>query len=248
MAASSSPTTLIPNGISNARPGSTLESYMAMDPTALHEFFDECDYTISGIYTSTGTSAAALALGAPATYGAGGWLVIGTASAAGGVGDQIQLGAASFSFVPPSGVPAYSWFKIKVFVADATNTALAFGLMETISATTAIPSYTDGVWFSKAGASTTININAKTGSANVFTPVAVGTLANSTAMTLGYFYDGINANLNVYVNGVNSVNIPNFVPTTAAMNPTAAVFATTTAAQVIGIDHLFAANLRQPLS
>lgn len=246
--ATSSPTTLIPNGVSNAKPGSTLESYMAMDPTALHQYFDDFDYTVTGIYTSTGTSATTPALGAPATYGAGGWLLVGTTSAAGSVGGQIQLGAASFSFVPPSGVPAYSWFKTKIFIADATDSALALGLMETVSASTAVPSYTDGVWFSKAGASTAVKINGVTGSSAVFTALQVGTLANSTVMELGYFYDGIAAVLNVYVNGTNVANIPNFTPTTAAMNPTIACFATTAAAQQVAVDELLAANLRQSLS
>lgn len=238
----STQTTLLPNGINNAQIGSALDSYIGLDPTASEQYFNDFftyatgDWTVTTTGASTGTGVAA---------GDGGILAIHQATAISTDYTALQLIAAPWTGAVIGGVPLEFWFKTRFTVADATNSVLIMGLTETV--TTPFSAITDGIWFSKAGGATALDINAETGSATVFTPFQVGTMANNTYIVAGFHYDGLSGQLNININGNWLANVPCSI-TTAALNLQMAVQSNSNAAQTLSVDYIFAAKQRQPLS
>lgn len=245
----SSPTTLLPNGISNAKPGWTLESYMLPDRSAVNEVYDDFNSYVTALYTVSGTGTTNSLSNTP---GVGGWLEFTTSAVSDA--SQIQIPVASISLAGQtnqSGVPPCAWYKTRVQVTALANASFALGLMEVLGATTAIPTFTDGIWFSMTAGSSTVNIVAKTGGTAVFTAFQVATLVNATPLTLGFWFEAIGGGnvLHIYVNEQNVANIPSLTTwTTALLSPTISMASGASAAGIVYADYLLGAQLRQPLS
>jgi hypothetical protein len=104
---------------------------------------------------------------------------------------------------------------------------------------------TDGLWFSKAAASTSMNFNIAKSSA-VTTLTGVATLANTTYVTVGWHYDGAST-VSVYVNGgkVAGTTVLTNLPT-ANLNMTMAVANGTAAANTLLVDYVLGSTERDP--
>lgn len=227
------PTTNFPNGATNAADSSTLTSYIAMDRTKVHEYFEDFDYYTAGNWTVTETQAGAT----QALVNADGGVIALTNSAADNDLNQIQK--VGESFLMASGKQA--WFKARLKVSDATNTDVFVGLI--ITDTDPVGGITDGMYFKKAEDSTSIIFNqVKNSTAST---VTAGTVVSDTYFTVGFHYDG-GSETGVYFNDVrigtitSNTNLPNdeeLTPTLALQNGSAV-------AHVLSADYLFASKER----
>jgi hypothetical protein len=229
-------TTNYPGGVTNAAVQTVMYGYVAEDPSVVHAYFNDFDaFDMASDWTNSHTGTITNAVVA----GNGGILSIGN-SAANADLDSLQLNAASFAIVPG----ARSWFKCRFNISNATNAALTIGVIQT---TTTPLTVTDGLWFSKAAASTALNFNIAKASA-VTTISTVATLANATYLNVGWHYDGLSS-VTVYVNNVRVggttvlTNLP-----TANLNLTMAVSNGTAAANTLLIDYVGMFAERDPLS
>jgi hypothetical protein len=230
-------TTNFPGGVTNAALETVMSAYGAEDPSRFHAYFNDfdafdaaSDWTLTTVGTTPTAAVAA---------GNGGILSMAN-SAANADLDSLQLKAASFAIVAGS----KAWFKARFNISNATNAALVIGAIQT---TTTPLTVTDGIWFSKAAASTALNFNIAKASA-VTTVSSVATLANTTYLNVGWHYDGVQS-VTVYVNNVRVggttvlTNLP-----TANLNLTMAVSNGTAAANTLLIDYVGMFAERDPLS
>lgn len=216
-------TTNEPGGITNAAIPSVMQSYGAMDPTVFHTYLNDFDVYTSGDWTNTATGSPTNAIIA----GNGGILSL-INSASNADLNSLQLKVATFAMVTGS----QGWMKLRFSVSNATNAALVLGLIQT---TTTPLTVTDGFYFAKAAASTTLT--AKLAKASTITTVNVGTLANATAVNVGLHYDG-NTTISIWLNNVKvgsmqSTNLP-----TANLNLTLAASNGTAAAITLNVDYV----------
>jgi len=149
-------------------------------------------------------------------------------------------------------------YLVRFQVADITNTEIIAGLIQT---TTTPGTVTDGIYFSKAAASTDIVVNVVSGSSVIGTTTLTGYLTAATDIDLGFFTDRL-GNINIFAGYHLIGNKPNqnvavlgpvkkilYSSLTAAfptanLNPTLAVIAGTAAAQTLNADFMFAAKER----
>lgn len=197
--------TRLPGGIVNVAESSLFADYRQPDPKLYHQYFNDFDTYVAADWVVTATGAATEALAA----GNGGWLLL-TNSAANN--DLVALQKTPSSFTLDTTKP--SWFEASFKVSDATKSALVMGLQ--VIDTTPLD-VTDGIYFLKSAASTSVAIisrkDATTGST---TATAIATMADDTFIKLGWYYDGA-GKLIYSVNGVigGSLDITNFFPDTA---------------------------------
>lgn len=195
-------TTNFPNGLTNNTAQNCLGAMPQEDPTLLHTYFNDFDNYISGDWTVTATGSTTQAL----ANGDGGIILI-TNSA--GNNDLVALQKKGESFIFESGKEVF--FKCRFKVSDATKSALVFGLQVTDTTPLAV---SDGVYFSKAAASTALAFNAYKASTGT-TASAIATLADNTYITLAFYYDGVSY-VNYYA-GTDTLN-PTFIGRIASTN------------------------------
>lgn len=224
-------TTNLPSGMTNAQLGSVLSTYGAFDPSVVHSYWNDFDTFIVGSagaadWKNTATGSVTNALVA----GAGGILSLGN-SAANNDLDSLQLMAAGFAVTAGN----QAWFKCRFNISNATNAALTIGLIQT---TTTPLTVTDGIYFSKAAASTTLV--GKVAKSSTASSVNLATLANTTYVNVGWWYNGVDT-VQFFINGLSagSVGVTNLP--TANLNATLAVANGTAAANTLLVDYIFAA-------
>ena len=230
------PTTNFPNGITNNTAQNCLGQMTQEDQTLLHTYFNDFDNYVAGDWTVTASGSATQAL----TNGDGGIILI-TNSA--GNSDLVALQKKGESFLFE--VNKELFFKCRFKISDATKSAFVFGLQVTDTTPFAV---SDGVFFSKAAASTAIAFNAFKASSGT-TVNSIATLSDNTYITLAFYYDG-SGFVNYYA-GTNTLN-PTFIgriPSTNIPNTqtTTVSFALTNGEAVaknMSIDYIFAAKDR----
>ena len=222
-------TTNEPGGITNAAIPSPLQSYGADDPTVFHSYFNDFDVFTAGDWTGTATGSVTNAVIA----GNGGILSM-INSASNADLNSLQFKAASFAIVAGS----QTWMKMRFSISNATNAALVLGLIQT---TTTPLTVTDGFYFAKAAASTTLT--AKLAKSSTISTVNVGTLANATSVNVGLHYDG-NVTVSIWLNNVKVGSIPITNLPTANLNLTLAESNGTAAANTLNVDYVFVSQER----
>ncbi len=218
-------TTNYPNGVTNAAVGSALSTYISVDPTTAHTYFNDFNTYAAADWTVTETQGGATQ---GIINGDGGILSL-INSAANNDLNAIQLANETFAFVAGK----QAWFKCRFSLSNATNAAMVIGLQITDTTPLAV---SDGVFFSKAAASTTLNMVVEASSTATTTQVATG-LANSTYYTAGYYYDGYST-IYAYFNDnqVASSAITNMP--THTLTVSAAVANGTSAGNTLNIDYI----------
>lgn len=223
-------TTNFPDGVTNAQLPSALQSFIAPDPTLVHQYFNDFDVYTSGDWTNTATGSVTNAIAA----GDGGILSMGNSASSADL-DSLQLKAATFQFTANK----QAWIKARFNLSNATNANLILGLIQT---TTTPLTVTDGLYFSKLAASTTLT--AKAAKSSTASSVNVGTLANTTYVTVGLHYDG-GDNVFVYLNDTRVAILPTTnLPTGVNLNLTMAISNGTAAAITALIDYVMVATQR----
>ena len=224
-------TTNLFSGMTNALLGTALETYIGMDPTTVHQYFNDFDVFTSGDWTNTATHTPTNQLVA----GNGGILELINSTTSADL-DQLTLKVATFAFT--AGLQL--WFKTRFSIGDATNSEIILGLQ---NLNTNAFAATDGVWFQKNAAGTTGNILVAKSSTTTTSTQALTLVANTYA-NVGFYYDG--AALNVYMNDVASgtVAVTNLPASSTNLAVTMAVANGTAAGQTLLVDYIMVAAER----
>ncbi len=222
-------TTNYPNGVTNAPIGTALGGFNAPDPSVNHTYFNDFDTFAAGDWTVTETQAGATQAIAA---GDGGWLAM-VNSAANNDLNSIQLTVATFAIT--AGQEA--WFKTRFKTSSATNAALVIGLIQT---TTTPLTVTNGVYFTKAAAST--SLIARTTASSTSSSLTVGTMADDTFVTVGWHYTGSSIGVFLAGNRIGSLPVTNLP--SSALNLTIAEANGTAAAITTTVDYVLASTVR----
>lgn len=183
-------TTRFPGGVNAEALTSLFANMGQLNPTNYNAYFTDFMSYASADWTATATGAATEAL----TAGDGGLLLI-TNTAANNDTVELQKTPAMFAFDSTKS----AWFSARLKVSDATKSQVIVGLqIINTDPTTA----TDGIYFNKALQSASVDficrINTTTGSE---TTLAVGTMADDTYMTFGWYYDAELQRVDFAING-----------------------------------------------
>lgn len=254
------PATRETSGVSTSAPTYLFNNYPFPTPPRLMQVWDDFYRYLASDWTVTGTTGTAAQ-----ADGVGGLLVLTTDAATNDV-EGIQTVKKSFGFQ----TGCQMWFAINVKLTNATNNAFMAGVSNTFAALAP----TDGVYFSKAAASTTLTAVIRASSTSTTLTLASGTstMADATAYTLGFWYNGKDR-LNFYTtiglaaNGFNApgngagyysggsqiaasasseagstYSLANLPATSTTLVAGAAIKAGTTVAQVATIDYFLASQ------
>lgn len=225
-------TTVYPNGVTNAPIGTALQTYSAPDPTITHTYFNEFDVYTSGDWTNTATGSVTNAIVA----GDGGWLSLLNSAASADL-NSLQLKVATFAIT----AGREAWFKCRFKTSSATNAVLTIGLIQT---TITPATVTNGVYFNKLAATTTLSAKV-TGSSTTST-VNAGTLVDDTFATIGWHYSG--SLVQIYFNGNRVASLPVTNLPSSALNLTIAEANGTAAAITTTIDYVLCSTERPTTS
>lgn len=222
-------TTNFPNGVTTAAVGSSLDSYVADDPTVVHSYFNDFNNYAAADWTITATGSVTNGL----VTGDGGILSL-VNSAANNDLDSFQSTVEPFVITPGK----QAWLKVRFQLSNATNAAAVLGLQITDTTPLAV---SDGFYFSKAAASTALNF--VTEKASTATTTALGAMANTTYVTAGAHYNGSDK-IHLYFNDsmVASCAVTNLPTRTLAI--TFAVANGTAAANTMLVDYIMIATER----
>lgn len=208
----------LPGGITNVAESSIFSDMKQPVPTIYGTYYNDFFSYVAAdwVVTATGSTTQALAAGNSG-------LLLLTNSAANN--DLLALQKTpAMSLMDPL-KPAF--FSTRFKVDNATNSAFVMG-MQVIDTTPL--DVTDGIYFLKSAASAALSIISRKDATTGGTTVTnIGTVADDTFLTLGWYYDGV-SKLTYSVNGaiVGAIDITNFFPDTnltvsfAVQNGTAA--------------------------
>lgn len=185
------------DGVTNVEQTGPLGYYLAPDPSRVHQWFDDFDRFLSTqtvTITDPGNATVLkdwLVTQVTGTTGTititdedgGVALLTNSNTNSQGVYAQWQGGASTVSETFTFSSSKAMWMKARFKLSTATNMSMVLGLIVT---DTTPQSNSDGLYFTKADASTTLNFNATASSAS--TTVPVGTLANDTYVEVGFAY------------------------------------------------------------
>jgi hypothetical protein len=223
--------TRFPNGVTNVGEDSLFADLAMPAPTKFHSYMEDFDYYTAGNWTVTETQAGATQA---LTDGDGGLLLLTNTAAD---NDLVSLQKVGESFRFASGKELF--FEARFKVSDATQSDLVVGLQ--ITDTTPLD-VSDGVFFIKADASTTVSLVVeKNGTA---TTTSVGTMADDTFISLGFYYDGASA-IQYSVNGsVLGTSVTTNLPDDEDLTVTFAIQNGEAVAKTMTVDYIFVAKER----
>lgn len=172
-------------GVTNADTNSTLGMYGAPDPTRYHVWFDDFDNYLAAEWVRTATGAGTTVV----NTGEDGGVLLTTNAAADDDAVFYQMSenaaagtAETFKFIAGKKL----WFKSRFKVSDVTQSDFVLGLQITDTTPLAV---TDGVYFRKDDGDSDLDfVVIKDSTAT--TKTMTGLLANSTFVTVGFYYDG----------------------------------------------------------
>lgn len=226
-----------PNGVTNAVTTSTLGTFVQTDPTSCHTWMDDFDDYVAAEWTITETGSGTRAVGNLD----GGILVITNAAADDDANFLQWSGATNAATVETwkFEVGKRLWLKARFKLSDATQSDFVLGLQITDTTPLAV---TDGLYFLKVDGSATLNLLATFNSAS--TTTTVGTLADDTYVSVGYYYDG-RSTIHVYLNDnrVGSSATTNLV-TDEELTLSFGIQNGEAVAKVLSLDYLFVSKER----
>lgn len=171
-----------PTGVATDQKWQPLAEYGNRNPFLYHEWEDDFDNSlaVASAYTATKTGVGTIAH----TAGDGGLILFTTAASASAL-CSIQLPAASFTVTAGKKM----FYETRLQISDATNCLFVCGLQNTN--TTPFTTPTDGIYFSKVGGATSLNllmVNASTVT-TLAIPTSAYTLTANTNIDLAFRVD-----------------------------------------------------------
>lgn len=224
--------TRYPKGVNNQASGTPFGDLPVLNRLALHLLDDDFDNYAATQWTVTATTGTT-ALQA----GNGGQVIQSTAATLNDIQANVKLPAA-FQIAAGQG----AWFAWRGNLANALDNTLQVGLQT--GGTFLAP--TDGVFFTKAAASASVNLVIRAASVSVTIPMPVFAFANGVNTTLAWYYDG--AKLTAWVGTLgqytSTVSVTAFttLPTAAVLSPAFGLSAGSAAVRTLTTDYLVAAS------
>ena len=223
--------TRYPSGVTNVTKASDLGMFTAPDPTKNHVYFNDFDTYVAGDWTVTSAGTVSAAAIADVDGGAI------TLTTDAGATDHVFLDKLGESFLFATGKPL--WFKTRLKVSNATSSTFVAGLQITDTSPLAV---SDGVFFYKAGASTTVSLLVEKNGTSTTSTVA--TMADDTFITLGFYYNGVDG-ISYFADGVQiGTSAVTNLPDDELLTVSIGVQNTTTSARVMTVDYVLAAKAR----
>lgn len=185
-------TTRYPYGVTNADPNGALSEIGQLDPTLYHTFWDDFDGLV--VQDGSGTPLVqwtfTLNSGTIAqTAVDGGAVLITTANTDEAI---TQMQRTSATFLPTANKKMF--FKARLKVANAALTDILVGLaaIDTALIAASAIDVTDAMAFFKAATDTSFTFyNRKDASTGSTSATSIGTVADNTYFTVGFYYDGV---------------------------------------------------------
>ena len=178
-------------GVSNALYGENLFQFGMLDPTKYHVYFNDFDEYVVGDWTLTTVEAGGSSASEALTDTDGGCLLI-TNDTNEDDSDFFQKIGESFKWASTKDM----FFKARFKISDATQSDFVMGLQIT---DTAPMDVTDGLFFTKADASTSISFRVEKD--NTATSTTVGTCTTSF-MVLGFHYKASDGLFHIFMDDV----------------------------------------------
>jgi len=224
-------TTRLATGLGNVPKTYGMRDLPMQYPAVTHSFFTDFDLFTAADWTITETQAGATQA---LVAGDGGFLAL-VNSAANADLNAIQKTFASFRMAAGK----RAWFETRLKVDDATNAAFVAGLQVIDTTPLAV---SDGIFFSKAAATTTLTgIVEKT---STITTGNVGTMVSDTYAIMSWYYNGTDSVEFFFNNALTLRLAVTNLPNTVDITPSFAVSNGTAAARTMTIDYVFAAKAR----
>lgn len=240
----------IPAGFTQAASYQPLGGIGIPDPAFYAKFYDDFLPYQAGKYTVTAASGS---VAQSMANGTGGRILFTTGAAIGNFA-EIQMDAAGFNYT----VGKRLAFLARVQLADIVNSAMIVGLTQATA--TPFTAITDGIYFTKAAAGSTLQLIAVAGSTVLGTASITGAFTAAQDIDLGFYVDSqgnirgfYGNNLEGFKNQNQAILGPNIsilntslsgALSTANLAATLAVSASTAVAQTMVSDFLFAAQER----
>lgn len=228
--------TRLPDGVNTEPEFSPLFFMPSLNPAAQHRWFDDFDGYTAGDWIVTETQVGA-------TQGVanldGGILQL-VNSAADNDLNAIQWAKETFKI----DTTKRAWMLAKFKVDQATLSDVVVGLQITDTTPLAV---TDGIFFRKSEAGTTLNLVVCKNSTETVT--AVATMADDTYVEVGFDYDTANSKINVYLKGSSGWNrvgssVVTNLPDDEELCISIAVQNGSAAARTLSVDYLLVARAR----
>jgi hypothetical protein len=230
-------TTNLIDGVTNVATTTALGSYTMPDPTSAHTWFDDFDDYVAAEWLITEVGTGTRAVGNLD----GGVLVITNGATDDNSnflqwsGDTNAAAVETWKFE----VNKPLWLKSRFKISDATQSDFVLGLQITDTTPLAV---TDGVYFLKLDGSATLNLLVTKNSTS--TTTAVGTLANDTYVTVGFYYDGGSA-IEIFLNDVRvGSSVTTNLPDDEELTLSFGIQNGEAVAKILSLDYLFVSKLR----
>lgn len=238
-----SPTTRLPQGVTNCAPWQTMGASGLPDPGFAHVYHNDFDSYTAAQWTVANTGSCTQAM----TEGDGGQLLVTTTT---GIADASYLQLVNAGFIPKAG--SQTFFKFAGTLSDVTNDVFYAGLVQ--KGATTVASITDGIFISKATGSAALTLNIRKGSAAVTAalpaaaiPIAgtqfeIGFMVDTLGNVAAFFNPTTGNDIPVAAGGVRgrvaAIYQPSAVPATVALTPAFGLLNSTAAARTLTVDFL----------
>jgi len=187
--------TRFPGGLTNVASGFNLGSFPQLDPTKVCQDFEDFNNYAAGDWTVTNTTSHAT-IGLIAGAGGLAQVIGGGSSVTNDIGAiianplnfNLPANADGATLLPPN----QAWFMGSMRATVALNDQLQMG----VTSANATLAPTDGIYFNKAAGSAAVTFVVRKGGASIAATAystgttTVATLANATAVRLGWYYNG----------------------------------------------------------
>ncbi len=223
-------------GVNRESPGALAYELPDFAPYGLISYYNDFMTYVAGDWTITESNAGTTAV--MTTAGTAGGYLLRTNAAADNDTGYFDLKGEAFKWASTNRM----WFGARFKVSDATLSDVVIGLQ--ITDTTPLD-VTDGFTFIKVKSSTDLNFLVEKN--NTATTTLVGTVADDTFMTVGFFYDNVDGLFHIFLNNVevatsvatNAVDDEDLTVSFGIKNGEAV-------AKLLTIDYIWAAQNRTP--
>jgi hypothetical protein len=169
------------SGVTNVASDKTMGQYIAIDPTAQDEFYDNFYIYVAANWTLTTTEGGTGSATEAVADEDGGVLLVTNAA-----GDNDHDFFQTLDEVVTLETGKKNWFRSRFKVSDATQSDFVCGLQVRDTTPLAV---SDGVWFQKDDGDTNLDFHVAKASSQS-SQTSVGTVADDTYLTTGFYFDG----------------------------------------------------------
>lgn len=237
--------TRTPNGLTNVAEDNILADMGQLDPTKFHSYMEDFDAFLLTDGTTAQWTVTAGSTGTAALSAANnGTLVLTSANTD---EDLIQAQRTNATWLPVAGKKTFFKARLKVLTAAATDFFVGLSVVDTSLISASAIGTTECMGFFKAAAATTCTFyNRLDGTTGSTSASSIGTVADDTFFTVGFYYDGVDkvyyAFNDVILGSVSGA--ATYLPNTVMTPSVALAQEGTPGAQTLTLDYIFVAQER----